>query len=196
VSLSVTRAKDQAGLAVQATGLDARTTPGQPPPPGAIAFQPGAASADATAACTLTPPVTAAEGPQEVVPQGKAKVGPAERTVSGPALTIDVRRPFQVELPANLTLTPGQTVKLTGKVQRQAVFKEAIQIKLAGLPAGVTLAAPPAPLPPDKAEFVLELKVDPKAAPATASLTLACSATVNGMAYNHPPAVIAGEVKK
>ena len=59
-------------------------------------------------------------------------------------MRVVVHRPFEVQLSdAALTLTPGQTATLKGKITRQAVFKEAVQLKLDGLPPGVTLAAPP-----------------------------------------------------
>jgi len=134
---------------------------------------------------------------QDLVIQGKAKVGPADRIVNGSALTVNVRRPFTVESAAPmLTLTPGQTVSLKAKLVRQPVFKEAVQVRLTGLPPGVTLAAPLAAVPGDRSEIQIDLKVDAKAAPANATLTLACTTTIGGMAYNHPPVTVAAQVKK
>jgi hypothetical protein len=75
-------------------------------------------------------------------------------------------------------------------LQRQAIFKEAVQIKLEGLPAGVTLAAPPPPVAAGANEFQIDLKVDAKAAPAPANLTLTCSTTIAGIAYAHPPLAV------
>ena len=39
---------------------------------------------------------------------------------------------------------------------RQPVFKEAVQLKLDGLPAGVTLAAPPMAVAGDKSDFEIQ----------------------------------------
>ena len=127
-----------------------------------------------------------------MVLQGKAKVGGAERTVTSAAVGLVVHQPFEVQLSDTaLTLVPGQTATLKGKLTRQAVFKEAVQLKLDGLPQGVTLAAPPKPLTGEQTEFQIDLKVDAKfAATMPATLTLTCSATINGAAYAHPPLTV------
>ena len=131
-------------------------------------------------------------GTLDVVLQGKAKVGAAERTVTSAAVRLAVHRPFEVQLSDTaLTLTPGQTVTLKGKIVRQTVFKEAVQLKLDGLPPGVTLAAPLKPLTAEQTEFQIDLKVDAKfAAMMPAMLTLTCSTTINGAAYAHPPLTV------
>ena len=136
----------------------------------------------------MTVPLNGPEGVLDVVLQGKAKVGAVERTVTSTAVSVMVRRPFEVQLSDTaLTLAPGQTVTLKGKITRQAVFKEAVQVKLDGLPPGVTLAAPPKPLTGEQTEFQIELKVDAKfAATMPATLTLTCSTTISGAAYAHP----------
>jgi hypothetical protein len=190
VTAKLTRAKDQAALAIQVVGVGpvSAPSPGQPPPPAPLVFQPSQPATGESATFTVTVPVNGPEGALGLVIQGKGKVGPAERTVTSAAVTAVVKRPFEVQLSDTaLTLTPGQTVALKGKVARQAVFKEAVQLKLDGLPAGVTLAAPPKPLAADQAEFQIDLKVDAKyAATAPVTLTLTCSATINGAAYAHP----------
>jgi hypothetical protein len=194
VAVRLTRAKDQAALAIQANGADPRTAAGQP---GAFTFQPAAATAEETAAFTLTPTTAAPEGTQNVIVEAKAKVGGADRTVVGPAVTVTVRRPFDVQwADASLTLTPGQTMPLRGKIVRQPVFKEAVQLKLDGLPAGVTLAAPPAPVPADRSDFQIDLKVDPSAPISTATLTLTASTTLAGAPYAPPPVALPAAVKK
>jgi len=80
---------------------------------------------------------------------------------------------------------------LKGRVKREAVFREPIQLKLDGLPQGVTLAAPLKPLPPEQNEFQIELRSDPKTGVAAANLSLTCSATINAMVYLHPALTIA-----
>jgi len=70
-----------------------------------------------------------------------------------------------------------------------------VQLRLDGLPPGVTLAAPPKPLTPDATDFQFELKVAPKVAPAITNLTLTCTTTIAGMAYAHPPVLIPLQLK-
>jgi hypothetical protein len=198
VCVEVSRAKDQAALAIDVTGFDPRLAPipGRQPRPPAFAFKQSGAGTAGTVTFTLTPLATAAEGVQDLVIQGKAKVGPADRIVNGSALTVKVHRPFTIEPASPLTLSPGQTVPLRLKLVRQAVFKEAVQLKLTGLPAGVTLAAPLAPVPGDRSEIEISLKVDAKAAAANATLVLGCTTTISGLVYTHPPVTIATQVKK
>ena len=86
----------------------------------------------------------------ELIIQGKARIGNADRIVIGQVIPVTVRGPFSVELlTPQLTLAPGQPAVLKGRLQRQAVFKETVQLKLDGLPRGVTLVAPPRPVPGD-----------------------------------------------
>ncbi len=129
--------------------------------------------------------------------QGKAKINNQDRIVVGPAVPLVIHRPFTVELAdATLSLAPGQMATIKGKINRQPVFKDAVQLKLDGLPAGVTLAKPLTPLAAGANDFTIELKVDPKFAVPTANLTLTCSATVGGMAYAHPATPVAAQLAK
>src|SRR5262249_29949722 len=122
-----------------------------------------------------------------------------DRTVTGPAVPLTVHRPFFAELPAaGVVIQPGQTVMLKGTLRRQPIFKEPIQLRVEGLPPGVTLATPPAPVPPTANEFQLALKADAKAAETTmpATLKLTCTATIAGQAYTHPAVTAGVQVKK
>src|SRR5262249_36064805 len=95
--------------------------------------------------------------------------------------------PFALELlTPGLTATVGKAVTLKGRLRRQPVFKEPVGITLTGLPKGVTLAAAPKPVAGNQSEFQIELRVDPKAGPVRANLTLACSTTIGGGTYAHP----------
>ena len=194
VTTKLMRGKDQAALAIQVNGVGPVLvpSPGQPAPPGPFVFEASQPATGESTTCKVTVPVNGPEGALDVVFQGKAKVGAVEHTVTSVAVPVVVRRPFEVQWSDTaLTLTPGQTVMLKGKITRQSVFKEAVQVALAGLPAGVTLAAPPKPLTAEQTEFQIELKVDAKfAATMPATLTLTCSTTINGAAYAHPPLTI------
>jgi hypothetical protein len=107
--------------------------------------------------------------------------------VIGPAISVVIKKPFTLEV-ANLpALTPGQSYSLQGKIQRHPLFKEAVQLKVDGLPTGVAAAMPSVPVAANQNEWKLELKVDAKAPPATTKLTLSATATINGMAYSTTP---------
>ncbi len=195
VPVTITRAADQPALAVEVTGI--LSPPGQPPAAAALTFQPATAAAGAGAASfTVTATAAAPEGKAlDLLVQGKSKVGNADKIVIGPALTVTVVRPFTVELlTPSVTLPAGQTVAVKGRLRRHPVFKEAVQVKLDGLPAGVTLAAPPKPVDGDWTEFLIDLKVDPKATTASANLTLTASATIAGAAYAAPPVTVPAQV--
>ena len=86
-------------------------------------------------------------------------------TVVAAAITVAVKKPFVLELSDLPPLTPGQVVMWKGKIQRHPLFKEAVQLKLDGLPASVALATPIAPIAANASEWQLTLKVDEKAAP-------------------------------
>jgi hypothetical protein len=181
---------------VEVTGVSplAPPAPGRPPAKPALTFKPGSAAPTAgQGTFTVTAGPDVAEGRAgDLFVQGKAKVNNMDRTVSGRAVTVTVVRPFRVEMPAaELVLKPGGSAVLKGKLQRRPVFREAVQLKLDGLPRGVTLAAPLKPVAADRGEFEFEVRVDPKAAPAASKLTLTCTATINGMVYRHPVVTVA-----
>lgn len=162
---------------------------GGKPPVNVLTVKPATVPADKdTAALTVTVPLTAPAGRfADLVLQGKAKVDNKDVLISAPAVPVSVVRPFAVELAAaKLELTPGKAATLKGKVQRHPLFKEAVQLKLEGLPKGVALAGAPKPVAANQGDFQLDLTVDTKAPPATATLTLTTSATIGGMIYSHP----------
>jgi hypothetical protein len=198
VPIQVNRLKNKAVASVEVTGLlpFLPTAAGQPPPANAITFKPGTAGPSvASTLLTVNADVNANEGLLDFAPQGKAKIANADRTVTGPAVTLNVRRPFTATLPvANLVLPAGRTVTLKGRIERQPVFKGAVQVKVDGSPAGVTLAAPLKPVPSAAGEFQIDFRVDAKAAAAQATVAITCSSTVGGKLLNiggklftHPP---------
>jgi hypothetical protein len=195
VPVTLTRGMMAMNLAVEVSGTVSAVVaiPGQPPPPGQFTIKPANAAANAnSAAFNLATGVNAPEGKVNLIVQGKAKIANVDRVVIGQAVPLVVHRPFTVELAdPMLKLTPGQSATIKGKLNRQAVFKDAVQLKLDGLPAGVALAKPLAPIAAGASDFTIELKVDPKFAVPMANLTLTCTATVGGAAYTHPPVTVA-----
>ncbi len=197
VPVNLTRTMPAMALPIEVTGTVplAVLAPNQPPPPGTFTLQPATAAAGAaSAAFTLTPGPNAPEGALTLLVEGKTKINNVDKIVFGPAVALTVRPPLTLELQTpTLTLTPGQTVPLKGKVIRQPVFKEAVTLTLAGLPAGVTLAAPLQPIPAAATEFQIDLKVDPKFAVPTANLTLTATTTIAGAVHPQAPVVIAAK---
>jgi hypothetical protein len=158
-----------------------------------LAIAPVAAPAD-RADLKLTVPATTPEGTYDIAVRGRARVGNADRTLFGPVVAVVVHRPFAVQAPPSLVLVPGQPAVLAGKLARRPPFKEAVQLKLDGLPRGVDLATPLTPASGD--EFRIELKVDANAVTTAASLTLTASAAINGATFVHPPVMVSVEFKK
>ncbi len=195
------RRLDKRKAAVEVTGVAVvgPPVPGKPPTPSPLTFKPSIAAADADrTAFVLTAAVNAPAGrAADVIVRGKTRVGNADTIVIGPALQVTVKRPVEVLLlTPKLTLTLGQPAVLKGRLDRAAVFKGAVTLKLDGLPKGVTLAKPLAPVPGTQAEFQIELKVDAKTPAAMAKLTLTATATVNGQAFAHPALTVPVEVGK
>lgn len=199
VPVTLTRDMKTMNLVIEVSGSVAGlTVPGQPPAPGTFTIKPGNAAANAAnATFNLAAGANAPEGKVNLVVQGKTKINNVDKIVIGPAVPVVIHRPFTVELgEPTLKLTPGQMATIKGKINRQPVFKDAVQLKLDGLPAGVTLGKPLTPVAAGTDEFAIELKVDPKFAVATANLTLTCSATVSGMPYVHPPLTLTAQLAK
>jgi hypothetical protein len=183
--------------AIEVTASLGTAAPEGQPPANPLGVKPVNAAADApTVNLTLTPALNAPEGTLDFVIQGKTKINNADRIVSSAAVALTVHAPFAAEVPAGpLLFSAGQPATFTVRLNRQAVFKEAVTWKLDGVPAGVTLAMPPKPVPADAREFQIELKVAPKVAASMANLALTCSSTIGGMPYNHPPVSIASQLK-
>lgn len=199
IAVNVSRTMPAMAVPIEVTGtpIFVPQPPGQALPPGTFTVQPATAAAGAASASfTLTPGPNATDGTFSLLLQGKAKVNNVDQIAFGPAVTLNVLRPYTVELATpDLVLTPGQTVSLKGKIVRQAVFKEAVQLKLDGLPAGVTLAAPIAPVAATATDFQIDLKVDSKFAVPAAKLSLSSTATIAGTVHPQPALVVLARIK-
>ena len=103
---------------------------------------------------------------------------------------------YRSEFDPPSSLIPGQTATLKGKLQRQSSFKDAVQLRLAGLPAGVVLAKPLTAVAANVSDFQIELKVDPKYKTATANLSLTASTNLGGMPYAQPPLIVPAALAK
>jgi hypothetical protein len=165
--------------------------------PTGITVAPLPATAAPEVKLKLTTGVNIPEGTFDLAVVGRAQVGPTSMSVSSPAVPVTVRRPFAAELSVTrVDIRPGHQVKLTGTLVRQMVCKEPVRLSATGLPAGVTLMSPLKPATATDKEFFLELKVDPKAAPATGTVTLVLAATIGGAVYTHPSVTVVVAVAK
>jgi hypothetical protein len=136
----------------------------------------------------VTAGVTAPEGDADLAVQAQGRVGPRDVRVSA-SVPVVVKAPFAVTLDGPVELKPGQSVKLTGKVMREAVFKEPIRLTLTGLPADVTLVAPK-PVAASEGTFTLELKVGAKPGAVMGNVALNAAATISGQNFAHRPVVV------
>jgi hypothetical protein len=185
------------GLVPAPVGNSLRIVLSRSQPTNVLTVKPGTAAADKDqAAVTVSVPINAPAGRFiDLVLQGKAKVDNKDVLATAQAVPLTVLPPFAIDVAtAKLDVMPGQMVTLKGKITRHPMFKEPVQLKLDGLPAGVALTAPPKAVAADQSEFQLELKVDAKAAAATAKLTLNASAIIGGQNYAHPPVTVPIEV--
>jgi hypothetical protein len=200
VPVQLTRAMKQEALVIEVSGSvpGSSPQPGQAQPPAALVVKPANAAANVnTATLSLTAPVRAPVGVMDLLVQGKARVGPADRIVFGVAIPLTVQRPFVLELAsADIKTAGGQMPKIVGQIKRHPVFKEPVQLRLEGLPAGVTPAGPIAPIAPAATTFEIPLKVAPKAAAVTGNVKLTATATINGAQFVYPPVTLPIEIAK
>ncbi|WP_422930415.1 hypothetical protein [Singulisphaera sp. PoT] len=132
-------------------------------------------------------------GPMTIGLVAKGKFANFDKTFHLPAVTLDIVRPAAIELAAPaLELKAGATFELKGKVVRKAPFAEPVTVKVQGLPAG--LKADPVTLPPDKADFVVPVIADPKAAPAMAGANVSLAFQVQKKDYALPAVPLAVKV--
>jgi hypothetical protein len=163
----------------------------QPPAPGIGGAGTIADKADAGAA-TINAAVEAPLGLLTLVLSAKGKIAGRDRTMSLPAVTVNVVRPASVEVATPAEIKAGTTVEVKGKVVRKGPFKEPVTVKLEGLPAG--LKADPVTVAPDKAEFALKVVADAKAAAAATNARVALAFQVNKKDYPTPPLPLAVKV--
>lgn len=192
IPVKLTRAKEAEKLAVEISA----TTPSTP---NLLTYQPTPVAADKNDGVfniTIPLAVAAPEGSFSFAIQGRATINNVPTVAIGPAITVSVLRPFVVQGPETIALTPGQMATLKFTIKRNGPFKDAINVNLTGLPQGVTLAEPLKPVPGDKNELVVNLKVDSKVAAPMANMSLNATAAVNGATFSHPPLGITASVKK
>ena len=103
--------------------------------------------------------------------------------VTLPPLTIEVVRPFSVEVVAPPgTVAPGDKTKLIGLVRREAKFVNVVRIRATDLPAGVT--ATEVTVAAGQAVFEMPLTIAGDVKPGEVKVTLKASAKMTGRMQN------------
>lgn len=184
VTVKFTRSKGQEKLPLQVTAV----VPGPNAGPTGFANQNVPPVTTDEAKVRFTAGVNAPEGEADMAIQAQARVG-NQLVATSASVPLVVKPPFVMSLDGPLELKPNETVKLTGKLTREDVFKEPVRLTLTGLPPGVTLTAPK-PVAAGESAFALELKVGPKPGPVAGKVELAAAATIAGQNYNHRPVVV------
>ena len=183
VTIKAVRGKDKEGegtLALTAAPL----------PPGLTAAPAKLDDKAAEVAVNLSAAPEAALGKVSMVLVGKGTIGKRPTTIAAPALTLEVVRPAAVELavPA-LEVKAGGSGTLKGKVVRRGGFREAVVVKVTGLPAG--LKCDPVTVAADASEFSLAISAEEKAAAATANASVTPTLSVDKKNYPSPAATLA-----
>jgi hypothetical protein len=135
---------------------------------------------------TVSAAIAAPLGISTIALTAKGKIAGAARTFDLPAVTLSVVPPAAIELASpQLEIKPGATAVLSGKVVRKGAFKDAVTIKINGLPAG--LKAEPVTVPGADSSFSVKIVADAKAAPATTGTQVALGFQVEKKDYPIPP---------
>jgi hypothetical protein len=138
-----------------------------------------------TGKVTINTSLEAPLGRATVILQAKGKFATGEEILAVPAVTVDLVRPAEAALAtAAVDVKPGGSVEVKGKVARRGSFKEAVTVRVGGLPGG--LKADPITVPASVGEFTLRIQADAKAPTATATAQLALAYQVGKKDYPSP----------
>ncbi len=109
-----------------------------------------------------------------VVLFGEVEAPGGSQIVYSRPVTLEVIQGYRIEVPiTSITLQPGRTAELAGKVVREPTFNQAVTIKAEYLPDGVSAEA--VEVPGDQQEFRLVLKADASAPPGDYDIQLTFS---------------------
>ena len=121
----------------------------------------------------------------DIVLSGQIEVGGRKQVIYSPAITFEVVLGYGVDLPTELSLQPGASVQLAGKVTREPGFDSPINVKLEGLPAGVSCAAADVTSASD--EFELSCSAEADVAPGEYEVQIAASSALPGSEKKNVP---------
>jgi hypothetical protein len=110
-------------------------------------------------------------------------------------VTLQVVRPVLIEMATpSVSLQPGATAELKGKLIRKGGFKDPVTINVDGLPKG--LKADPVTIEGDAVEFSLNVVAEADAAEAKADAKLAPAFQINKKGYATPPTPVSVQIEK
>jgi hypothetical protein len=95
------------------------------------------------------------------------------------------REDFTATAPDQLTVPLGAQVKLPVVIVRRGGFKQAVRLKLEGLPAGVTVPEP-LEIPAGKNDLTIDVSCAADAAASATLVEIASTTTLNGTAVTRP----------
>jgi hypothetical protein len=101
----------------------------------------------------------------------KGKLAGEDRVVDAPVIKLNVVAPIVLEaVPKELSVKPGQTVELKGKLNRKPSAKAEVTVTIDTLPAG--LKADPVKVAGDKSDFTIKITADKAAKVAMGNATV------------------------
>ena len=115
---------------------------------------------------------------------GLIEVGGAKRVIFAPAVTFEMVLGYGVDLPTEITLQPGAATSLAGAVTREPGFDSPIEVKLDGLPAGVSCLEAEVTT---AAEFALRCTAGDEVEPGRYDIQISASSTLPGAEKKHVP---------
>ncbi len=143
-------------------------------PPGVTAGEGKIAADKASGTIPLNAAPNAALREGDAVLQGIIKVKDADVAAPAPAFRVRFVRPFAAEVAtASMQAAPGSTAAITGKIARKSPFGGKVQVKVEGLPAGMTAA--PVEIAPETSDFKVDIVVSAAQAHGSVTLTVVLS---------------------
>jgi len=121
---------------------------------------------------------------------GEVETSNGAQTIYSRPVTVEVVQGYKIELPVTqITLQPGHTVELAGKVVREPSFNEPVTIKADSLPDKIT--SEPVQVLPGKDEFRMVFEAQTSASPGEHQIQLAFSSVIGNqerkVPYKIPP---------
>ena len=74
----------------------------------------------------------------DVILAARVMIDGREETITSPALTLEVVPPYRIRIPAEITMRPGGTAEIVGKLLREPNFSSPVTVKAHYLPAKVS----------------------------------------------------------
>ena len=159
----------------------------------AVAADPKLAAKAVDGAITVNTNPDLPPEPVVVVFTATGKIADIERTITLPAVTLNVVRPAEVELTTTkVELAAGASTEINGNLIRRGAFHDPVTVKLDALPAG--LNADPVVVPPEATAFTLKLSAGAEVKPVEAIVKVVASFKLGAKEYAPPPNTLAFKV--